>query len=111
MTLNRDWNDYSDNEILPTLPTTWSLSQNKQELFTTVDMPPLILKKQIFTTSEMPPLILKKQIFTTSEMSPLILKKQIFTTAEIPKNVSKKGSNSFTVLNVDTESDSLSDSE
>ena len=96
MTLNRDWNDYSDNEILPTLPTTWSLSQNKQELFTTVDMPPLILKKQIFTTSE---------------MSPLILKKQIFTTAEIPKNVSKKGSNSFTVLNVDTESDSLSDSE
>ena len=96
MTLNRDWNDYSDNEILPTLPTTWSLSQNKQELFTTVDMPPLILKKQIFTTSEMPPLILKKQIFTT---------------AEIPKNVSKKGSNSFTVLNVDTESDSLSDSE
>ena len=81
MTLNRDWNDYSDNEILPTIPTTWSLSQNKQKLFTTVDMPPLILRKQIFTT------------------------------AEIPKNVSKKGSNSFTVLNVDTESDSLSDSE
>jgi len=85
MLLNRAWADYSENEILPTIPNTWSDSQNQPVLFQTVEIPQLILKKQLFTTVEIP--------------------------KNISKNISKKGSNSFMVLNVDTESDSLSESE
>ena len=92
--MDRDWDDYESDEQLPTIPLTW----NNQKLFQTVDIPTFVLVPQS-------PQVIKP-------LSPQVIKPQSPQVIKPPSpDVPKKNTNSFMLLNTDSNSDSDSDSD